>query len=262
MPHAPLLQKLADIGINPYLLRWIQSYLTNRKQYVAVEGASSPMLQVLSGVPQGSVLGPLLFLLYLNDVAHCISGESQVNFYADDIALYRIIRSPEDYIFLQADIDAVAACLETKLLTLNARKCCYLFLSRRNLNSIPPPCLTMNGSHMTRVTSYKYLGVQITANLMWSEHINKICNKTRKLIGILYRSFYSHSTPGTMLKLHSSFIQPHLEYATAVWDPFLRKDIELLEGVQKFGLKVCTKSWNCSYEELLDQSRLPTLQSR
>ena len=97
----------------------------------------------------------------------------------------------------------------------------------------------------------------------WSEHIDKICNKARKLIGILYQSFYNHSTPGTMLKLYNSFIWPHLEYATAVWDPFLRKDIELLEGVQiKFGLKVCTKSRNCSYEELLGQSRLPTLQSR
>ena len=97
---------------------------------------------------------------------------------------------------------------------------------------------------------------------MWSDHIVKTCNKTRKLIGMLYRSFYKHSTPSTMLKLYSSFIRPHLEYATAVWDPFLKKDIELLEGVQKFGLKVCTKSWNCSYEELLEQTKLSTLQSR
>ena len=91
VPHAPLLQKLADIGINSYLLRWIQSYLMNRKQYVAVEGASPSMLQVLSGVPQGSVLGPLLFLLYLNNVANCISKDSQVNFYADDISSCRQI---------------------------------------------------------------------------------------------------------------------------------------------------------------------------
>ena len=120
----------------------------------------------------------------------------------------------------------------------------------------------LNGSQMNRVQSYKYLGVQITSDLMWSDHIVKICNKTRKLIGILYRSFYKYSSSSTMLKLYSSFIRPHLEYATAVWDPFLKKDIELLEGVQKFGLKVCTKSWNCSYEELLQQARLPTLQTR
>jgi hypothetical protein len=100
----------------------------------------------------------------------------------------------------------------------------------------------LNGSQMTRIQSYKYLGVQITSDLMWSDHIVKICNKTRRLIGILYQSFYKHSTPTTMLKLYSSFIRPHVEHVTAIWDPFLKKDIELLEGVQKFDLKVCTKS--------------------
>ena len=65
-----------------------------------------------------------------------------------------------------------------------------------------------------------------------------------------------------MLKLYNSFIRPHLEHATAVWDPFLKQDIEMMEGVQKFGLKVCTKSWDCSYDELLEQAKLPTLQSR
>ena len=153
-----------------------------------VEGASSLTLQVLSGVPQGSdsVLGPLLFILYLNDVIHCISEDSNANFYSDDIALYRIIRSPEDYIFLHTDIDAVAACPDAKFLTLNASKCCYLFLSRRRLYTLHPPNLTLNGTLMTQVTSYKYLGVQITSDLMWSDHIIKLCNKTRKLIGILY----------------------------------------------------------------------------
>ena len=115
---------------------------------------------------------------------------------------------------------------------------------------------------MIRVTSYKYLGVQITSDLMWSDHITKVCTKTRRLIGVLYRNFYKHSTPSSMLKLYNSFIRPHLEQATAVWDPFLKKDIEMLEGVQKFGLKVCTKSWDCNYDELLEQAKLPTLQSR
>ena len=102
VPHISLLHKLEEIGINPYILRWIRSYLTERKQYVAVEGSSSPTLQVLSRVPQGSVLGPLLFLIYLNYVVNCISDSSKINLFADDIALYRVISSPEDYIALQA----------------------------------------------------------------------------------------------------------------------------------------------------------------
>ena len=119
-----------------------------------------------------------------------------------------------------------------------------------------------NGSQLIQVTSYKYLGVLITSDLMWSDHITTVCNKTRKLIGVLYRSFYKHSTAGTLLKLYSSFIRPHLEYATAVWDPFLKKDVELLEDVQRFGLRMCTKTWSSDYGELLVQSNLLTLQAR
>ena len=88
VPHIPLLQKLANININPYILKWVQDYLTDRRQYVAVEGSSSPTLNVLSGVPQGSVLGPLLFIIYLNDVVHHISNCSKMNLFADDIALH------------------------------------------------------------------------------------------------------------------------------------------------------------------------------
>ena len=88
VPHLSLLQKLEQIGINPYILRWVQSYLTERRQFVVVEGSCSSTLQVVSGVPQGSVLGPLLFVVYLNDVADCISGGSKINLFADDIALF------------------------------------------------------------------------------------------------------------------------------------------------------------------------------
>ena len=131
VPHLPLLQKLEQLGINPYILRWIKSYLTERKQYVVVEGSSSPTLKVISGVPQGSVLGPLLFIIYLNDVVDCISGGSSINLYADDIALYRLITNFNDYIALQEDANAINSCLTTKYLTLNPTKCCYLFISRK-----------------------------------------------------------------------------------------------------------------------------------
>ena len=149
-----------------------------------------------------------------------------------------------------------------KYLTLNPTKCCYLFISRKRMYSVTPPCLSLNGHQLTRVASYKYLGVLITSDLMWSSHISKLCNKTRKLIGLLYRTFYKHSSPETMLKLYNSYIRPHLEYAAAVWDPFLKKDIDLLEDVQKFALRVCNKTWNLSYEDLLSKSHLTTLRER
>ena len=119
VPHIPLLQKLSDVGVNPFILRWIRSYLTNRKQFVVVDGSSSTPLKVLSGVPQGSVLGPLLFI---NNVVSQISGGSKINLFADDIALYRVIKSADDYERLQDDIDAVGSCHATKHLNLNSDK--------------------------------------------------------------------------------------------------------------------------------------------
>ena len=113
-PHIPLLEKLSEIGLDPYILRWIKSYLTNREQFVVVDGTSSSPLDVLSGVPQGSVLGPLLFIIYINDVVQQVSDGSKINLFADDIALYRIIYSPSDYDKLQFDINAVSSCLISK----------------------------------------------------------------------------------------------------------------------------------------------------
>ena len=185
-----------------------------------------------------------------------------MNLFADDIALHRIISCHDDYSVLQADIDAVSDCLREKHLTMNPSKCCYLLISRKRVHTICPLTLILNGHQLTCISSYKYLGVTITSDLMCSTHITNVCNKTRKMIGLFYRTFYNHSSTETMLKLYSSFIRPHMEYAAAVWDLFLNKDIDLLEDTQKFALQVCTKSWSSSYDELLSRTGLPSLQER
>ena len=108
----------------------------------------------------------------------------------------------------------------------------------------------------------KYLGVILTDDLTWSTHINEVTNKARKIIGLIYRQFYSLSSTPSLLQLYTSLVRPHLEYATQVWDPFLIKDIHKLESVQKFALKMCCKRWDSSYSENLDQSLLPELSLR
>ena len=138
------------------------------------------------------------------------------------------------------------------------------FSKKSRSHSILPPNLSLSDAPLkcTCVSSYKYLGVLITSNLMWSSHVANICNKSRRLIGILYRQFYKYSSPDTMLCLYTSFIRPHLEYATATWDPFLKKDIKLIKDVQKFALRICTKSWYASYSRLLETSHLPSMKTR
>ena len=110
--------------------------------------------------------------------------------------------------------------------------------------------------------SYKYLGITLTSNLCWSPHVMNCCNKARRLVGLLYRQFYENATSPTLLKLYCSFIRPHLEYAAIAWNPALKGDIKLLENVQKFALRVCMKSWNSTYQELLTCAKLASLQDR
>ena len=137
-----------------------------------------------------------------------------------------------------------------------------MIVSRYRGRSVPNCTLALNGQPMERVHQYKYLGVVLTDDLTWSAHIREITNKARKVIGLLYRQFYSMSSTPSLLQLYTSLVRPHLEYASQVWDPFLIKDIQKLESVQRFALKMCCKSWSSSYSENLQQSSLPELSFR
>ena len=262
VPHQQLLYKLSQLHINPFLIRWIRNYLTNRTQSVVLGGAQSSPLPVISGVPQGSVLGPLLFLIYINGVSAAISG-SNITIYADDIALYKIIRNPRDYTLLQADITSICSWIVENYLILNFLKCCYMIFSRKHHPTLPDSPLFVGENHaLIKREHFKYLGVNLSADLTWSHHINAVCKKTRKQIGVLYRNFYQPSDPSTLLRLYKSLVRPHLEYASVIWDPHLAKDIKMLEDVQKFALRVCSKNWNATYESLLESYNLPSLSDR
>ena len=124
VPHRQLIAKLEAIGLNAYLINWIKNHLTHRAQTVVLNGASSQPLPVLSRVPQGSVLGPLLFLLYISDICDIgISNGLKLVLYADDNLLYRAIDSPDDYALLQHDVITLGAWCSIKLLKFNPSKC-------------------------------------------------------------------------------------------------------------------------------------------
>ena len=125
-----------------------------------------------------------------------------------------------------------------------------------------PTKLLINSEPLERVYSYKYLGIQLASDLSWSAHISTLCSKARQQLGMLYQKFYRYSDVDTLKQLQVAFIRPHLEYATAVWDPHLSKDILELESVQCFACRVCTKSWDVPYCDMLSTLNLPPLTER
>ena len=261
VPHLPLLHKLQQYDVHPQLLRWLANYLTMRKQYVCVSGATSDTLPVSSGVPQGSVLGPMLFNIYINDITAVALSDGSMTLFADDMMLYRPIHTVADFRLLQTDIDKLCNWTDNNLLKFNSRKCKYMIISRKIQPPLPGTPLTVNGSLLEKVESYKYLGVWLTSSLSWSMQVSTVCKKARQKIGVMYHKFYHANTP-TLLQLYKACIRPHLEYAAPVWDPHQLGLIKCLENVQKFALKVCTKSWNVDYESMLTSCNLTSLASR
>ena len=122
--------------------------------------------------------------------------------------------------------------------------------------------LVIEGQSLGRVTTFKYLGVLFSQDGSWSAHIANVCNKARKVLGLLYRKYYHDSHPDTLLHLYKMLVRPLLEYATCVWDPYLRKDINNIEKVQAFALKICLKEWHVNYEVLIETASIPTLEKR
>ena len=120
----------------------------------------------------------------------------------------------------------------------------------------------MNGTMLEQTSEYKYLGVTITSNLSWKPHITNLCNRTRRTIGLLYRNFYQHLDASAMIKLYLSFVRPQVEYSSQVWSPHHIQEVEALENVQKFALKMCTKSWDSNYKDLLNTNKVQSLEAR
>ena len=122
----------------------------------------------------------------------------------------------------------------------------------------------LNGTALESVNTFKYLGLLISSDLSWSNHIQSICSKARKILGLLYRKYYKFSDQATLLQLYNfiSLVHPHLEYSAPVWNPHLQCDIEMLERTQQFACRMCTKTWNAGYEELQNTLQLPSLSNR
>src|SRR5664279_1964424 len=228
VPHQRLLVKIQSYGICGKTHSWITSFLSNRQQRVVLGGGQSSWLPVISGVPQGTVLGPLLFLLYINDITENISSE--IRLFADDCILYRQIKKPVDCSILQKDIDKLHNRSLTWQMTFNSKKCHILSISRKRDKPLLNYCLGQDS--LTAVDSYPYLGVTISKDLRWHQHIDNISAKATRTMNFVRRNIYFCSAEAKSLAF-TSLIRPHLEYAAAAWDPYTVRDSNRLDKVQR-----------------------------
>ena len=188
------------------------------------------------------ILGPLLFLIYINDLSEIPLGNgASTSLYADDVLLFA----------LQEDIDKIGSWSNTNFLTLNRAKCKYMTISRRKAPSVPQTPLLLGGCSLEQVDIFKYLGVLLSHDLSWGGHVQSICSKARKILGLLYRRFYNNAPGDSLLQLYLSLVRPHLDYASAIWSPHLMKDKDALENVQKLACRMATTIWDSSYQDLL-----------
>ena len=228
VPHKRLSMKLQYYGIQDNTLAWIQHFLEDRTQQVLLEGNHSSTCTVDSGVPQGTVLGPLLFLLFINDLPEVVTSNARL--FADDCLLYRVVNSKHDQLKLQSDLQKLEEWEKTWQMQFNASKCFTLHITRKRKTMEFDYQLHQQTLEVTKDS--KYLGVTISNDLSWTTHINNISAKANRSIGFLRRNI--HACPKTVkANAYTTLVRPVVEYASAVWDPYTKNQISQLESVQR-----------------------------
>ena len=229
VPHKRLAAKLNYYGIRGNLLTWIEAFLQNRSQSVVVDGHYSSPISVSSGVPQGTVLGPTLFLLYINDID--VNIQSQIRLFADDCLIYRPIHSNDDHDKLQQDLNSLTRWATTWQMEFNVTKCNIIQLSKGHKKS--HFTYTMGGVPLTVVEEHQYLGILLNDKLSWRSHIDHTCNKANRLLGFLQRNLPSDNSCQFIRALsYKQLILPILSYCASIWDPCQQYLINKIEIIQ------------------------------
>ena len=254
--HQKLIYKLFSLGVEGQLLNWIQAYLTNRSQFVCLNNSYSDSKPVISGVPQGSVLGPVLFLVYINDLVDVLH-DVHIKLYADDAKIYLATKRNTPNLKLQADLNRLATWAKENQLSLAIQKCCVLHLGHGNYKT---PYI-LDNVQLPVVNSVVDLGVVISDNLKFSDHCYKIARKCFQMVNLIFKVFRSRDK-SFLLTLFQTYIRSRLEYASEVWSPYLLKDIDLIENVQRKFSKRIPGMGNYSYNERLSRLNLESLEYR
>ena len=271
VPHQRLIQKINSYGITGKTQHWINSFLSSRTHQVLVNGSSSDIQPVISGVPQGTVLGPLLFLTYINDIETNL--DSTIRLFADDSAIYREIDTIDDSLTLQKDLFKLQEWADKWQMNFNVKKCKTLRITRRTKNRInftylmstpstPSPGTIVstqvlqtakevlhvkppnrNFSPLDEITSDRYLGVILDNKLSFNPHVDTITRKATNLLNLCRRNLHMCS-PQIKEIAYKSLIRPHLEYASPAWNPHTSRNIDKIEAVQRRAARFVLSNYN------------------
>ena len=231
VPHSRLLYKLDYYGVRGQTNTWIKGFLSDRKQQVLLEGTQSIRADVLSGVPQGTVLGPLLFLAYINDLPDSLRS-SDARLFADDSLLYRTVNGAKDNSLLQEDLAALEEWERIWQMSFNPSMCSVIRVTAGKRKKVFQSSYRLHGQELEVVDSSKYLGVKVTNDLTWSSHIADVAGKANRSLGFLRRNF-KQCTKDVKAATYTTMVRPVLDYASTVWDPHKQGDIKTLEQVQR-----------------------------
>ena len=256
VPHERLLNKIYAYGIRGKLNTWIRNFLLGRTQKVVVEGSVSSLAQVSSGIPQGSVLGSLLFLIYVNDLPDQI--KSTVKLFADDTKVYRAIKTEEDRTILQADLQAMMTWSNKWQLPFNTAKCKVMYLGKYNLGTTYTFNVGQVQTDLEKVIAESDLGVKFDNKLSFTDHISEITSKANQRIGLIRRNF-KYIDKRIFLILYKSLIRPVLEYCNTVWRPLYKKDSRAIENVQRRATKLIESIQRMDYQSRLKELSLPSM---
>ena len=256
--HTILLQKLKSFGIDGKIHLWLKNFLSNRQQYVLVNGIKSKGENVLSGVPQGTVLGPLFFIIYINDINDVIS-HCRIKIFADDSKLIKSINNLEDKNLMEEDIKSVMNWAKNNKMELNKSK--FQLLQHGHKIELKTPYKIDQEVEIQKSNTVKDLGVNISEDLSFDEHITKITNEAKRFAGWIFRIFKSRR-PEIILLLFNTYVRPRLEYCSPLWSPYQKRHQYQIEAIQRTITSRISGTEGLNYWERLKYLKIPSLQRR
>ena len=259
--HEKLVTKLEAYGIVGAPLAWIKDFLQGRSQKVVLGNSESDWESVTSGVPQGSVLGPMLFIIFINDLPSNLKY-SLTKMFADDCKLIARVLGMRDGVCLQNDLDILVRWTHEWNMTLNCFKCKVMHFGKNNPKT--DYFLTdKNGNRVKLEESEceRDLGIFVSNDLKWNKHVNTVVNRASFILGRFRKTFVSRDEK-LWKKLYLTYVRPHLEFAVQAWNPYLKKDVNSLERVQRRASKIPSTLRNLEYKIRLRKWGLTTLEKR